>query len=153
MGGGQSGMYLPDECQCDDPFALMICRVHVKLNPGFGFDVQEWWWLLHGLSAVLELARPERRHPVQGVWKDGVDVVRFKQNRIVVDLYQAARAAPQALDMNRIVSDWPRRYEREDLEQLAQLLGYSLSGMAVLEYVSDETLELAGAEARRRGLL
>lgn len=54
-------------------------------------------------------------------------VMRFKENKIIVHLFESGK-----LDLNAIACmDFPK----EDRIQLAQLLGYSVSGFGDLSYV------------------
>ena len=74
------------------------------------------------------------RNPMQPVGLvDGV--MRFKRNKIVDDLL--AFATPKGFDMNFIVGS--RNYTQDDMEQFAQLIGYSICGFHEIPYVSDET--------------
>lgn len=67
-------------------------------------------------------------------WVD--DVIRFRENRIVRFLLDQG-----PFDMNKIaLLDGITREERE---QFAQLIGYSVSGFGDLSYVSDETYNAA----------
>ncbi len=78
------------------------------------------------------------RHPIQPI----IDVngtKRFKANAIVEYLLDNG-----GIDMNAI-SRLP--FSREDREQFAQLIGYSLSGFSELGYVSDDTFEAASKMA------
>lgn len=73
-------------------------------------------------------------HPIQPLVKDGAGVLRFLANNIVQDLYDLH--AKHGLDMNTIAQ---RDYPKEDRQQFAQLIGYSLSGYAELtSYVDNE---------------
>ena len=60
---------------------------------------------------------------------------RFVANKIVLHLLDDG-----PFDMNTIAM---RNFPREDREQFAQLIGYSLSGASELDYMTDETLEAA----------
>lgn len=71
-------------------------------------------------------------HPIQPIEKDGRGTPRFKRNKIVDFLAKGRLNELAAMD-----------FPREDWEQLAQLIGYSLSGFGNLSYVSDETYETA----------
>jgi hypothetical protein len=84
----------------------------------------------------------EPKHPMQPLVKDTDGTVRFKANGIVTFLLDNG-----PFDMNDIAR---KQFANEDREQFAQLLGYSLGGMADLEYVSDETYYKAEQEARER---
>lgn len=77
------------------------------------------------------------RHPIQPLETDYHGVVRFKRNAIVESLLEAG-----PLDLNDLAE---LTFSREDREQFAQLIGYSLSGFGDLSYVSDETYEAAAA--------
>lgn len=71
-------------------------------------------------------------HQVQPLAKDSDGVLRFKQNKIVRLLLDAG-----PFDLNQLAA---MPWGNEDREQLAQLIGYSLSGFKELSYVSDATL-------------
>ena len=75
------------------------------------------------------------KHPIQPVVKDDRGVERFKENAIVRYLFDSG-----ACNMN-VLARLP--FDREDREQFAQLIGYSLSGAGDLSYMSDETLSAA----------
>jgi hypothetical protein len=81
----------------------------------------------------MDDARDNWPHPTQPVALDADGVLRFKQNTIVRDLLDVASA--HGLDLNEIAR---RQYCDEDRVQLAQLIGYSVSGFGELSYVSDE---------------
>lgn len=75
------------------------------------------------------------KHPIQPIEVDEDGRARFKQNAIVNRLRTEG-----PFDMNEIACwDVPR----EDREQFAQLIGYSLEGASELGYVTDETIETA----------
>ena len=70
-------------------------------------------------------------------------VLRFRRNKIIDFLFNSG-----ALDLNKIaVMEFPQ----EDRIQLAQLLGYSLSGFGELSYVDETSYQLAYAKAERTG--
>jgi len=76
-----------------------------------------------------------QKQPMQPIDKDEQGTVRFKPNAIVDYLIENGN-----IDMNKIATlDVPR----EDREQFAQLIGYSLGGYSELSYVSDESYETA----------
>lgn len=83
----------------------------------------------------------DKPHPVQPVVVvEGV--MRFKANPIVRDLLDFA--SERGFGLNEIACrSLGRGYQREDHEQFAQLIGYSLSGAAELDYMSDATLDVA----------
>lgn len=68
------------------------------------------------------------RHPIQPLQLDDKGVLRFKKNAIVEHLLDNG-----GIDMNDLAR---KDFCREDREQFAQLVGYSLSGYADLWYVT-----------------
>lgn len=78
-------------------------------------------------------------HPIQPLYRDAHGVIRFKANRIVEWMLEMGRMGGR-FDLN-IIAATP--FSTDDREQLAQLLGYSLSGFAELSYVRDATYEEA----------
>ena len=74
----------------------------------------------------------EPKHPIQPLVWDVVgdnetdDVIRFKKNKIVRFLLDAG-----PFDMNQLAL---MPFDREDREQFAQLIGYSVSGFGELSY-------------------
>jgi len=79
------------------------------------------------------------RHPIQPLEEDKNGVLRFKENAIVRTLLNVG-----PLDMNALAE---MNFSREDREQFAQLIGYSLSGFSELGYVKNDTYEAAEATA------
>jgi len=78
------------------------------------------------------------KHPMQPLeWVD--DVIRFKQNKIVRFLLDAG-----LYDMN-LLSMMP--FDREDYEQFAQLIGYSVSGFGDLSYADPKVVDDADKQA------
>lgn len=76
--------------------------------------------------------------PLQPISKDANGCFRFEGNSVVQHLLDNG-----PFDMNALaIIDFPR----EDREQFAMLIGYSLSGFGELSYVSDETYEAATKE-------
>lgn len=69
-------------------------------------------------------------HPIQKTEVSADGVIRFRQNAIVRYLLDSGR-----IDMNQIAR---ADFSREDREQFAMLIGYSLGGFAELDYVSEE---------------
>lgn len=80
----------------------------------------------------------DRKHPIQPLVEDSKGVVRFKKNQIVSDLLDFAQE--RGFGLHEIARG---KYEREDREQFAQLIGYSHSGAGDLGYVSDEVWQAA----------
>lgn len=77
------------------------------------------------------------KHPVQPLELDAHGTLRFKENKIV--RYLLDNGGINLNDLARL------EFSREDREQFAQLIGYSLSGFGDLGYVTDATYELAEA--------
>lgn len=83
----------------------------------------------------------DAKHPVQPVIVASDGVHRFKKNAIVERLLEAG-----PFDLNAIAR---MGFSREDHEQLAQLIGYSVCGFCDLSYASEETKDasMAASEA------
>lgn len=93
-------------------------------------------------EARAEVERMRARyHPMQHVEMVG-EVARFRANAIVRWLVDD-RDAHGHETLNDIA--YRVDFRREDHEQLAQLIGYSVSGAGDLDYVDDETLAIADA--------
>lgn len=85
------------------------------------------------------------KNPIQPLVTTDAGIVRFKANHIVRDLLDFASA--KGFDLNEIAK---REYSRDDRQQFAQLIGYSLSGYGELRsYVDDDAF--AAAEAMHYG--
>lgn len=69
-------------------------------------------------------------HPMQELYTDEHDVIRFRENKIVRWLLDNNGK----IDLNTIAR---QNFPNEEQEQFAQLIGYSLSGFGDLSYVSD----------------
>jgi len=80
------------------------------------------------------------KHPMQPLVLTGV-VIRFKENAIVRYLVSYG-----GIDLNKIAT---MNFEREDREQLAQLIGYSVSGFGDLGYADKKTVATADALAAK----
>lgn len=77
------------------------------------------------------------KHPIQPIVTDDHGVYRFKANTIIQHLFNT-----RVLDLNEIaVMSFPV----EDRVQLAQLIGYSISGFGDLSYVSNDDYRAAYA--------
>lgn len=74
-------------------------------------------------------------HPIQPVETDAGGTLRFKANAIVRWLLDAG-----PFNMNQIAVS---NFSREDREQFAQLIGYSVSGAGDLDYMSSEVIDAA----------
>jgi hypothetical protein len=80
--------------------------------------------------------------PMQPLYRDENGTLRFRKNSIVQHLLDKART--HGIDLNYLATqDFPK----EDREQFAQLIGYSLAGWGDLSYVSDEAYERASKSA------
>lgn len=77
-------------------------------------------------------------HPMQGVYLDEQGTARFRRNAIVEFLLDAG-----PYDMNKLAM---MPFDREDREQFAQLIGYSVGGAADLSYMSKELIAEADAK-------
>lgn len=75
------------------------------------------------------------KHPIQPLELAEDGVLRFKENKIVRYLLDNG-----GIDMHKIAIQF---FPKEDEEQFAQLIGYSLSGYGDLNYVSDESYNIA----------
>ncbi len=74
------------------------------------------------------------KHPIQPKVVDAAGVWRFKENAIV-----------RWLAMDKLNEIATMNFPREDHVQLAQLIGYSLSGFGSLSYVKDDDYNAAAA--------
>lgn len=79
------------------------------------------------------------RHPMQPIVIADDGIIRFKRNRAVRFLLDEATAG-RPCDLNRIAF---QEFPREDMEQLAQLVGYSVSGFGDLSYAKKSTVRKA----------
>jgi len=65
-------------------------------------------------------------------------ILRFKPNRVVRYLLDHG-----GIDLNRLAFEFSGKEYNDERAQLAQLIGYSLSGFSELDYVSDEMYDAA----------
>ncbi len=77
--------------------------------------------------------------PMQPIELDAKGVVRFRGNAIVRHLLEHG-----GIDLNMLAR---LEFSQEDREQLAQLIGYSVSGFGDLSYASAATVSVADAAA------
>ena len=77
------------------------------------------------------------KHPIQPLEKDEKGILRFKKNAIVEFLSKGHHNELASMD-----------FPQEDFEQLAQLIGYSLSEFSGLSYVNNETVNTAERMAK-----
>jgi hypothetical protein len=82
------------------------------------------------------------KHPMQRVKFDDKGVIRFQENRIIVDLFVQG-----ILDLNKIAMN--PAYDADDRMQLAQLLGYSVSGYGDLSYTTSKSVRKADKRAEK----
>jgi hypothetical protein len=87
------------------------------------------------------------RNPIQPVVVAEGGVVRFKKNLLVNALVE--HGAKTGLGLNQLAVRFSAPEHADDRRQLAQLIGYSLSGFADLSYADDETC--IAAELMRQG--
>ncbi|HAS1047776.1 TPA: hypothetical protein I3790_000575 [Enterobacter cloacae] len=80
--------------------------------------------------------------PMQPLVIDAHGTLRFKENPIVRALLDYA--TEHGYGLNEIAIE---EFDAENQMQLAQLIGYSLSGYGTLSYVTDESYERAAAAA------
>lgn len=79
-------------------------------------------------------------HPMQPLYVDENGTVRFKPNRLIDWIVtESGRITLNDLAVLTAQHGWPA----EDHEQLAQLIGYSVSGFGDLSYVRKKTLKKA----------
>ena len=74
-------------------------------------------------------------NPIQPLVLDEAGVLRFKENKIVRYLLDNG-----GLTLNDLATS---SFSKDDQEQFAQLIGYSVSGWSTLSYVRDKTYNRA----------
>lgn len=84
------------------------------------------------------------KHPIQPIEIAHDGAVRFKENKIVRHLLNTHPSC----GLNELAA---MEFDVEDMRQLAQLIGYSLSGYGTLSYVRDEDYS-AAEQMRQNGL-
>ncbi|HGG8806015.1 TPA: hypothetical protein ACJJXH_002267 [Enterobacter hormaechei subsp. hoffmannii] len=84
----------------------------------------------------------DNNFPMQPLVIDAHGTLRFKENPIVRTLLDYATVRGYGLNEMAL-----EEFDAEDQMQLAQLIGYSLSGYGTLSYVTDESYERAAAAA------
>ena len=82
-----------------------------------------------------------KQHPIQPLIKDKHGILRFKRNAIVEYLLDNG-----GIDLNQIAT---MPFSREDRQQFAQLIGYSLWGYSELSYVGDAAYARAEAQLKK----
>lgn len=93
-------------------------------------------------SGYVEPVTTAYKLPMQPLVIDAHGTLRFKENPIVRALLDYA--TEHGYGLNEIALE---EFDAEDQMQLAQLIGYSLSGYGTLSYVTDESYERAAAAA------
>ncbi len=86
-------------------------------------------------------------HPMQPVVVGADGIHRFKANQIVLYMLETGERAG-LFSLNTFATHLPE-FSREDHEQLAQLIGYSVGGACELSYMSDDVCNAALAESSR----
>lgn len=86
------------------------------------------------------LAGEMAKHPVQPVYEDENGVHRFKPNKIIQDMQEAG-----LIDLNKIAGKYPH----DDICQLNQLIGYSVSGWGDLSTSSQLNMTRADIQEER----
>ena len=74
------------------------------------------------------------KNPIQPIIKDDTGRLRFKRNAIVDFLLEFSTS--KGISLNELSS---MDFSKDDWQQLAQLIGYSLSGYSELRYVDNES--------------
>ena len=85
------------------------------------------------------------KNPIQPLAKDTKGVLRFKENTLVRALLDHGQAT--GLGLNDLACMFSTPEYADDWQQLAQLIGYSLSGYGELSYVSDDAYGAAATMA------
>ena len=85
------------------------------------------------------------KNPIQPLTSDSQGVLRFKANALVNALLEHGQAT--GLGLNELAHKFCGAEHADDRQQLAQLIGYSLSGYGELGYVSDDAYRAAAVMA------
>ena len=88
---------------------------------------------------------PVKKHPMQPIVLDDKGTPRFQGNAIIEWLFQCGHLDVHTIAM--LVHEG--KFDVADQRQLAQLLGYSVSGYADLSYADCGEVALADAEAAK----
>ncbi|EOI3527718.1 hypothetical protein ACMSYW_000893 [Cronobacter dublinensis] len=105
-------------------------------------SVAETWMAKGWKVTPLYTAPPAPVEPMQPLVIDAKGTLRFKENPIVRKLLDYS--TDRGYGLNEMALE---EFDAEDRMQLAQLIGYSLSGYGSLSYVSDESYERAASMA------
>ena len=87
---------------------------------------------------------PAAGHPMQAIVRDDKGTIRFHRNALVCYLLDAG-----PYDMNHLAC--LPGVSRQDYEQFAQLIGYSVSGFGDLSYASNTVVHKADQIAAKMG--
>lgn len=97
------------------------------------------------MKTTRKILKQQGMHPTQPLKKDRLGTLRFKDNAIV--RYLLDWATVRGMSLNELAQ---LPFSNEDRVQLAQLIGYSLSGFGELSYVSDAAYARAETEGQPR---
>jgi hypothetical protein len=87
----------------------------------------------------------DKKQPMQPIEYVG-DVIRFRENAVINWMYEHLGA--RGISMNEIVAQYQAgEFSVDDMEQLYQLIGYSVSGFGSLRIPRRETVAAADAIA------
>lgn len=78
-------------------------------------------------------------NPIQPVFIDGMGISRFKENSVVKYLFKSS-----GLDISKLSE---MDFNSEDLEQFAQLIGYSINGFKSLKFATENVVTIALKQA------
>jgi hypothetical protein len=121
---------------------------------GYTVDDPHFDTIRASLPKPVTLKKGYDPQPMQPVYRSKSGVIRFRKNAIVDALVD------RDTERGRVYPDFParsdgglnwiamQRFSQADQEQLAQLIGYSISGYHELSYVSDESAERASLRAK-----
>lgn len=126
---------------------LSIAFRHAEINGDLQLDdIRLGVKMVNGSrAAMLQGAEPVTtayKLPMQPLVIDAYGTLRFKENPIVRKLLDYA--TEHGYGLNEMALEL---FDAEDRMQLAQLIGYSLSGYGTLSYVTDESYDRAAAAA------
>ncbi len=83
-------------------------------------------------------------HPMQPIYLASDSVIRFRHNPLVTCIQRFA--ASKGFGLDELKKHLPSATD-DDWQQLAQLLGYSVSGFGDLSYANPDTVQKADAIA------
>jgi hypothetical protein len=130
-------------------------REHLAQLLGCPVDDVRFDGIRQQLPDPITLKKGYQPQPMQPVVQDAHGVLRFRKNAIVCTLLD------RDTERGRVYPDFPARsdgglnwtgtqgFSQADEEQLAQLIGYSISGYHELSYVSNESAARASTLAHK----